>query len=288
MKRLESSCTSAAMATLEARDLYLGYERRMVVNGLDLHIPQGQVTVIVGPNGCGKTTLLAGLARLNKPLSGAVLLNGQPIGSLPTRDVARLLALLPQDASAPEGITVNELFRFGQQPHQSLMRQWSAQDQLIVESALQAANLVELADRALESMSGGQRQRAWIAMAIAQDTPLLLLDEPTSALDLGHQIEVFELVRQLSHAGKTVVMVLHDLSSACRYADHLVAMKAGRIVIEGAPDRVVTSALIEELYGVSCMLLKCPQTGAPVITAVEPLLRERQRKPCRTKVVGDA
>lgn len=288
MKRFESSCTSAAMATLEARDLYLGYERRMVVNGLDLHIPQGQVTVIVGPNGCGKSTLLAGLARLNKPLSGAVLLNGQPIGSLPTRDVARLLALLPQDASAPEGITVNELIRFGRQPHQSLMRQWSAQDQLIVESALQAANLVELADRALESMSGGQRQRAWIAMAIAQDTPLLLLDEPTSALDLGHQIEVFELVRQLSHAGKTVVMVLHDLSSACRYADHLVAMKAGRIVIEGAPDRVVTSALIEELYGVSCMLLKCPRTGAPVITAVEPLLRERQRKPCRTKVVGDA
>lgn len=288
MKRFESSCTSAAMATLEARDLYLGYERRMVVNGLDLHIPQGQVTVIVGPNGCGKSTLLAGLARLNKPLSGAVLLNGQPIGSLPTRDVARLLALLPQDASAPEGITVNELIRFGRQPHQSLMRQWSAQDQLIVESALQAANLVELADRALESMSGGQRQRAWIAMAIAQDTPLLLLDEPTSALDLGHQIEVFELVRQLSHAGKTVVMVLHDLSSACRYADHLVAMKAGRIVIEGAPDRVVTSALIEELYGVSCMLLKCPRTGAPVITAVEPLLRERQRKPCRTKVLGDA
>ncbi|VVO04355.1 ABC transporter ATP-binding protein [Pseudomonas fluorescens] len=286
MNRFESPCPGAAMATLQTRDLYLGYGRRMVVNGLDLHIPQGQVTVIVGPNGCGKSTLLAGLARLNKPRSGAVLLNGQPIGSLATRDVARLLALLPQDASAPEGITVNELIRFGRQPHQGLMRQWSAQDQLIVESALQAANLVELADRALESMSGGQRQRAWMAMAIAQDTPLLLLDEPTSALDLGHQIEVFELVRQLSHAGKTVVMVLHDLSSACRYADHLVAMKAGRIVIEGAPDTVVTSALIEELYGVSCMLVKCPRTGAPVITAVEPLPRERQRQPCRTKVVA--
>jgi iron complex transport system ATP-binding protein len=287
MKRFESSCTGAAMATLETRDLYLGYERRMVVNGLDLHIPQGQVTVIVGPNGCGKSTLLAGLARLNKPRSGAVLLNGQPIGSLPTRDVARLLALLPQDASAPEGITVNELIRFGRQPHQGLMRQWSAQDQLIVESALQAANLVELADRALESMSGGQRKRAWMAMAIAQDTPLLLLDEPTSALDLGHQIEVFELVRQLSHAGKTVVMVLHDLSSACRYADHLVAMKAGRIVNEGVPDKVVTSALIEELYGVSCMLLKCPRTGAPVITAVEPMPPGQQGQRRQTEAVTD-
>ena len=268
MNRLESPLTNA---TLETRNLCLGYERRLVVDGLDLRIPQGQVTVIVGPNGCGKSTLLAGLARLNKPRSGAVLLNGKPIGSLPTRDVARLLALLPQDASAPEGITVSELIRFGRQPHQGLMRQWSAEDQLIVDNALQAANLVDLADRALESMSGGQRQRAWIAMAIAQDTPLLLLDEPTSALDLGHQMEVFELIRQLSDAGKTVVMVLHDLSSACRYADYMVAMKAGRIVSEGAPHAVVTTDLVEELYGVSCVLMKCPDTRAPLITAIKPL-----------------
>ncbi|MFJ2691799.1 MULTISPECIES: ABC transporter ATP-binding protein [unclassified Pseudomonas] len=287
MKRFELPCIGDAMATLETRDLYLGYGRRMVVNGLNLHIPQGQVTVIVGPNGCGKSTLLAGLARLNKPRSGAVLLNGLPIGSLPTRDVARLLALLPQDASAPEGITVNELIRFGRQPHQGLMRQWSSKDQLIVENALHAADLVELADCALESMSGGQRQRAWIAMAIAQDTPLLLLDEPTSALDLGHQIEVFELVRQLTNAGKTVVMVLHDLSSACRYADHLVAMKAGRIVIEGAPDTVVTSALIEELYGVSCVLLKCPQTGTPVITAIQPLPHKQQKQQGQTEFLAE-
>jgi iron complex transport system ATP-binding protein len=252
---------------LEARDLCMGYAQTRIIENLDLLIPSGQVSAIVGPNGCGKSTLLAGLARLYKPISGSVLLDGKAIGSLPSREVARRLALLPQDASAPDGLTVNELIRFGRQPHQSLLRQWSEEDQAIVD----AADLVELADRPLESMSGGQRQRAWIAMAIAQATPLLLLDEPTSALDLGHQIEVFELIRQLAAAGKTIVMVVHDLSSACRYADHLIAMHQGQIVARGRPEEIVTAELVAHLYGVRCTLLRDPVSGTPVIAGVSRL-----------------
>lgn len=255
-------------ATLETRALRMGYGQRLIIESLDLTIPTGKVTAIVGPNGCGKSTLLSGLARLQKTLSGAVLLNGKAINTLPSREVARLLALLPQDASAPDGLTVAELIRFGRQPHQGLLRQWSEHDQAVVQAALDVADLNDLADRPLESMSGGQRQRAWIAMAIAQDTPLLLLDEPTSALDLGHQIEVFELIRQLAHVGKTIVMVVHDLSSACRYADHIVAMKQGKIVDQGAPAQIVTPALVETLYGVRCTLMQDPHTGTPVIAGV--------------------
>ncbi|WP_434457160.1 ABC transporter ATP-binding protein [Stutzerimonas urumqiensis] len=255
-------------ARLEARQLSMGYGETTVLRDLDLQLPRGQVTAIVGPNGCGKSTLLAGLARLHKPTHGAVLLNGEAINRLPTRDVARQLALLPQDASAPDGLTVAELIRFGRQPHQRLLHQWSAHDQAIVEAALQVANLAELADRPLQSMSGGQRQRAWIAMAVAQSTPLLLLDEPTSALDLGHQIEVFELIRQLAGAGKTVVMVVHDLASACRYADHLVAMNGGQVIANGPPDEVVTPELVQTLYGVHCTLLRDPLHGTPIIAGV--------------------
>nr|WP_244168408.1 MULTISPECIES: ABC transporter ATP-binding protein [Pseudomonas] len=247
----------------------MGYAHSQVIEHLDLLIPPGQVTAIVGPNGCGKSTLLAGLSRLHKPSAGAVLLDGKAIASLPSREVARRLALLPQDASAPDGLSVAELIRFGRQPHQSLLRQWSEQDQAIVDAALAAADLLELAERPLESMSGGQRQRAWIAMAIAQATPLLLLDEPTSALDLGHQIEVFELIRQLAAAGKTIVMVVHDLSSACRYADHLVAMHQGQIIAQGAPSDVVTAELVERLYGVRCVLLQDPLSATPIIAGIQ-------------------
>lgn len=260
-----TSTSQTAIAPLETRALDMAYGERAIIENLDLRLPAGQVTAIVGPNGCGKSTLLAGLARLQKPSGGSVLLDGKAIGSLPTREVARRLALLPQDASAPEGLTVAELIRFGRQPHQGMFHQWSADDQRIVDAALRAADLVELAERPLESMSGGQRQRAWIAMAIAQDTPMLLLDEPTSALDLGHQIEVFELIRQLAAVGKTIVMVVHDLSSACRYAEHLVAMKGGRLLAEGAPAHVVTTELVEALYGVRCTLMNDPVSGTPVI-----------------------
>ena len=256
-------------ANLETKSLGLDYGDTVVIQDLSLRIPNGRVTAIVGPNGCGKSTLLAGLSRLHKPARGAVLLNGKTIASQPSRQVARQLALLPQDATAPDGLTVSELIQFGRQPHQGLLRQWSSEDQEIVDAALKSTGLELLAHRPLESMSGGQRQRAWIAMAIAQATPLLLLDEPTSALDLGHQIEVFELIRGLAAAGKTVVMVVHDLSSACRYADHLVAMCGGEIVIEGKPSDVVTPQLVERLYGVRCVLMQDPLTGTPLIASME-------------------
>ena len=251
---------------LEAEALCLAHGRTPVIDGLDLALPPGRVTAIVGPNGCGKSTLLAGLARLHAPDGGAVLLDGGDIRKLPARELARRLALLPQEASAPEGLTVRDLIRFGRQPHQGWLSQWSADDQRAVEEALAAAGLEALAERPLEALSGGQRQRAWIAMTIAQQTPLLLLDEPTSALDLGHQLEVFELVRRLAAAGRTLALVLHDLASACRYADHLVAMREGRIVAQGAPAEVVTEALVRELYDVACTLLHDPVTGTPILT----------------------
>ncbi|MBW5415362.1 ABC transporter ATP-binding protein [Pseudomonas sp. MAG002Y] len=271
---MSSTVSPLLMATnehsviLETRLLELAHGQTTIINGLNLRIQPGRVTAIVGPNGCGKSTLLAGLARLLKPRAGAVLLDGKVIGELPSRQVARQLALLPQDASAPDGLTVSDLIRFGRQPHQGLLRQWSTDDEAVVDAALKAADLIELAERPLDSMSGGQRQRAWIAMAIAQQTPLLLLDEPTSALDLGHQLEVFELIRMLANAGKTVVMVVHDLSQACRYADHLVAMQSGRIIAEGVPADIVTPELVETLYGVRCVLLKDPVSGTPLIAGV--------------------
>lgn len=253
---------------LQTQHVTLGYDKLQVIDDLTVAIPDGMVTAIVGPNGCGKSTLLAGLSRLRKPSRGAVLLDGRAISSCSSREVARRLALLPQDAIAPDGMTVAELIRFGRQPHQGPLRQWSREDEEIVNNALRATQLTELADRPLEAMSGGQRQRAWIAMAVAQATPLLLLDEPTSALDLGHQIEVFELIRSLARSGKTVVMVVHDLSSACRYADHLVAMCCGGVIAEGRPMDVVTPELVERLYGVRCTLIPDPNTGTPIIAGL--------------------
>ncbi len=261
--------TSRGDVSLQAQQLTLAYRDSVIINDLSLTIPRGQVTAIVGPNGCGKSTLLAGLSRLHKPAKGAVLLNGKAIASQSSKEVARQLALLPQQASAPDGLTVSELIQFGRQPHQGVLRQWSQEDSDIVQAALDATDLNDLAHRPLESMSGGQRQRAWIAMAIAQATPLLLLDEPTSALDLGHQIEVFELIRELAAAGKTIAMVVHDLSSACRYADHLVAMNDGRIIAQGKPADIVTSELVHQLYGVHCVLLKDPVNGTPLIAGIQ-------------------
>lgn len=251
--------------SLEARKLSLAYERTTIVGDLDLHLPEGKMTVLIGANGSGKSTLLRGLGRLMKPRGGGVYLDGTAIASLPTREVARRLAILPQGPVAPEGLTVRELVAQGRYPHRSILRPWSDADQNALEEALGFTNLLDLADRPLDTLSGGQRQRAWIAMVLAQETETLLLDEPTTFLDLAHQIEVLDLVTRLNEQrGRTVVMVLHDLNQACRYAHHLVALREGRIIAQGTPGAVVSTGLISEVFGIACHVMQDPLTGTPL------------------------
>ncbi|SEG47731.1 ABC transporter ATP-binding protein [Marinobacterium lutimaris] len=255
------------VAPIEAKALEVAHGHQVIIDGLDLQLPGGKITAIVGPNGCGKSTLLNALSRVLKPKAGTILLDGRDIHREPAREVARKLALLPQETTAPEGMTVSDLVRFGRQPHQSWLSQWSEDDQYAVAKAIRSADLEGMEDRVLDELSGGQRQRAWIAMAVAQATPMLLLDEPTSALDLGHQIEVFELIRHLSaDHGKTIAMVVHDLLSACRYADHLVAMRDGEIITQGAPADILTPDLVYRLYDVHCEIMPDPVTGSPMLT----------------------
>ncbi|OIV37053.1 ABC transporter [Mangrovactinospora gilvigrisea] len=259
------------MTRLTARGVTLGYESRTVVEGLDLDVPDGRVTVIIGPNACGKSTLLRALGRLLRPEAGQVLLDGRDIARTPTKEVAREIGLLPQTPIAPEGITVADLVGRGRQPHQTWWRQWSEEDERAVLEALARTSTAELAERSVDELSGGQRQRVWIAMALAQGTDLLLLDEPTTYLDVAHQVEVLDLVRQLNRdQGRTVVAVLHDLNQAARYADHLVAMRGGRIVAEGAPADVVTAELVEEVFGLRAVVIEDPVTGTPLIVPGRP------------------
>jgi len=254
---------------LRAEGLRLAYDDRIVVDDLSLSVPPGQISAIVGANACGKSTLLRALARLLAPRAGSVLLDGRSVHGLPTRTVARQLGLLPQAPVAPEGLTVIDLVTRGRSPHQTWWRQWSAADERAVTFALRATGLSDLADRPVDELSGGQRQRAWLAMAIAQETPLLLLDEPTTFLDLAHQIDVLDLVVDLNRdEGRTVVMVLHDLNQACRYADHVIAMKAGSIVAEGEPAQVITPALVEEVFDLTCQVTTDPVSGTPMIIPV--------------------
>ncbi|MER5973016.1 ABC transporter ATP-binding protein [Streptomyces sp. NPDC002055] len=251
---------------LTARDLTLAYEQRTVVEGLDLDVPDGRVTVVVGPNACGKSTLLRALGRLLRPARGAALLDGRDLSRIPTRTVAQQLGLLPQTPAAPEAITVADLVARGRQPHQRWWQQWSAEDERAVADAMDRTAVTDLAERPVDELSGGQRQRVWIAMALAQETGLLLLDEPTTYLDIAHQIEVLDLLRQLNHQrGRTVVAVLHDLNQAARYADHLVAMKAGRIVAQGGPAEIVTAELVREVFGLDAVVVPDPVTGSPLV-----------------------
>lgn len=260
------------MTDLRAQALCLAYDDRMVIGNLDLEIGEGRITAIVGANACGKSTLLRGLARLLKPRGGAVLLDGQEIARLPTREVAKRLGLLPQAPVAPEGLTVEDLVARGRYPHQSFLRQWSREDQGQVEWALQATACTPLRRRALDELSGGQRQRAWIAMALAQDTGVLLLDEPTTYLDLAHQIDVLDLVARLHvERGRTVVVVLHDLNLAARYAQRLVAMKDGVLVASGPPAEVLTEALLAEVFDLEARVLTDPVAGTPLVVPVRRL-----------------
>ncbi|GAB2485148.1 ABC transporter ATP-binding protein [Jatrophihabitans fulvus] len=251
---------------LRADGLSLGYEGRRVVRDLDLTVPPGRVTVIAGPNACGKSTLLRGLARLLRPVAGQVVLDGQDIHSLRTKDVARTLGLLPQQPIAPDGITVAELVGRGRHPHQGWFSAWSAEDDAIVSRSLASTSTLELADRPVDSLSGGQRQRVWIAMALAQQTDLLLLDEPTTFLDVTHQVEVLDLLADLNRErGTTIVMVLHDLNLAARYADHICLMRDGVLLRGGAPAEVITAETVRETFALESLVVPCPVSGAPMV-----------------------
>lgn len=250
---------------LRAEDVTLRYGERTVSTGMTVSIPDGSFTVIVGPNACGKSTLLRALSRLLVPSGGRVLLDGSLIGDLPARQVARRLGLLPQSATAPDGITVADLVARGRYPHQSFLRQWSSVDEAAVNRAMEATRVDSLADRPVDELSGGQRQRVWIAMVLAQDTPILLLDEPTTFLDIAHQIELLDLLADLRAAGRTIVTVLHDLNHACRYASHLIAMNGGAIVAQGSPSAIVTEELVADVFGLDCVIIPDPVSATPLV-----------------------
>ena len=251
---------------LRAQELTLGYDAEDVVRDLDVAIPDGRITVIVGANACGKSTLLRGLARLLKPRRGSVLLDGRSVHEMRSVDVARVLGLLPQTPVAPDGITVADLVGRGRYPHQGWFRQWSADDDAAVAAALAATGTSDLAERPVAELSGGQRQRAWIAMALAQETDLLLLDEPTTFLDINHQVELLDLLTDLNRgSGSTIVIVMHDLNLACRYADHVIAMKEGGIVVEGAPADVIDATVVADVFGLQCEVVPDPICGTPMI-----------------------
>lgn len=252
------------MSRLHTDHLTLAYDQAVIISGMDVSIPSGQITALVGPNGCGKSTLLRGLARLLKPRGGAVLLDGKAIHSMPTKELARELGILPQGPVAPEGLTVRELVAQGRYPHQRWFQQWSGEDERATQRALVMTNMVELADRPVDALSGGQRQRAWIAMTLAQETRIVLLDEPTTFLDMSHQIEVMHLLRDLNRDGCTVVLVVHDLNLAARYAHHLIVMSEGKVKVTGAPADVMTPAMLREVFGVQADIVSDPRTGTPL------------------------
>ena len=250
---------------LEARSVSLAYDGITIVPELSVAVPPGSFTVVIGPNACGKSTLLRGLSRLLAPAAGSVVLDGRDISSYPAKEVARRLGLLPQSALAPDGITVADLVGRGRYPHQSLLRQWSSADDIAVREAMDATGTAELSARPVDALSGGQRQRVWVAMVLAQQTDLLLLDEPTTYLDVAHQVELMEPFVELNARGRTVVAVLHDLNHAARYASHIIAMRDGRIVAEGAPRDVITSERVEAVYGLPNVVIDDPVTGGPLV-----------------------
>ncbi|WP_217254337.1 ABC transporter ATP-binding protein [Streptomyces sp. AC602_WCS936] len=251
---------------LTAENVTLAYDQRVIAEELSVEIPDNSFTVIVGPNACGKSTLLRALSRMLKPTQGRVLLDGSVIQSMPAKQVARTLGLLPQSSIAPDGITVGDLVGRGRYPHQGILRQWSTEDERVVQESMAQTGISELADRYVDELSGGQRQRVWIAMALAQQTPLLLLDEPTTYLDIQHQIDVLDLCAELhEEQGRTLVAVLHDLNHAARYATHLIALRGGEIIAEGAPKDIVTADLVERVFGLRCQVIDDPETGTPLV-----------------------
>ncbi|MDM9623989.1 ABC transporter ATP-binding protein [Rhizobium sp. S96] len=263
--------------SLTANALHAGYGEAEILHDLDLVVPSGKITVIVGANACGKSTLLRAMSRLLSPRHGQVLLDGRSIHRTPPKELARTLGLLPQSPIAPEGITVADLVSRGRHPHQGLFSRWTRMDDEAVDGALTATKTSELAERSVDELSGGQRQRVWIAMALAQQTDILLLDEPTTFLDISHQVEVLDLLSDLNHArGTTVVMVLHDLNLAARYADYLVAMDEGRVHTAGTPEEVLTEDNVRQVFGLESRIITDPTSGRPMML---PIGRHRMTTP---------
>jgi iron complex transport system ATP-binding protein len=255
--------------TFQSEGITAGYDDRTILHDVSLSIPNNKISVIIGANGCGKSTLLKTMARLIKPTSGQVTLDGKPINKIPPKQLARVLGLLPQSPIVPEGITVADLIGRGRYPHQSFLKGWTKQDYEAVAEAMEIMNITEFADRSIDELSGGQRQRVWIAMALAQQTDILFLDEPTTYLDITYQVEILDLLTDLNRKrGTTIVMVLHDINLSARYADHIFALQKGRLVAEGEPSDVITSTLIEEIFGLNCTVVSDPVSGSPSVVPI--------------------
>ncbi|MEK4325576.1 ABC transporter ATP-binding protein [Paenibacillus sp. FSL R7-0312] len=249
-----------------AEQLVAGYENRTVIHGVDLVIPDHKISVIIGSNGCGKSTLLKTMARLIKPTSGKVTLDGKPISKMPAKPLARVIGLLPQSPIVPEGISVADLVGRGRFPHQSLLGGWSRKDYEAVAEAMEIMNITEFANHNIDELSGGQQQRVWIAMALAQQTDILFLDEPTTFLDITYQVEILDLLTDLNRKhGTTIVMVLHDINLSARYADHIFALHTGKLVAAGTPAEVITSMRVKEIFGLDCTVIADPVSGSPLV-----------------------
>ncbi|KIL42805.1 iron-dicitrate ABC transporter ATP-binding protein [Jeotgalibacillus alimentarius] len=255
--------------TFRADSLIAGYDQTPILHNIDVTIPSNEISIIIGANGCGKSTLLKTMARLIKPTAGEVTIGGTPIQKIPPKKLARVLGLLPQTPIVPEGITVTDLVGRGRFPHQSFMKGWSQKDYEAVSEAMDIMNITEFADRHIDELSGGQRQRVWIAMALAQQTDILFLDEPTTYLDITYQVEILDLLTDLNRKyGTTIVMVLHDINLSARYADHIFALREGKLIAEGHPSKIITSPLIEDIFGLKCSVMKDPISGSPFVVPI--------------------
>ena len=253
----------------QSENITAGYDNHTILNDVSISIPSNKISIIIGANGCGKSTLLKTMARLIKPTSGQVTMDGKPINKIPPKQLARVLGLLPQSPIVPEGITVTDLVGRGRYPHQTFLSGWTKKDYEAVSEAMEIMNITEFADRNIDELSGGQRQRVWIAMALAQQTDILFLDEPTTYLDITYQVEILDLLTDLNQKhGKTIVMVLHDINLSARYADYIFALYKGKLVAEGEPSKVITSKLIEDVFGLHCTVIKDPVSGSPSVIPI--------------------
>ncbi|WP_449538616.1 ABC transporter ATP-binding protein [Ferdinandcohnia sp. Marseille-Q9671] len=258
-----------ATHTFQAEEITAGYDNRMILHDVSMNIPSNRISIMIGANGCGKSTLLKTMARLIKPTSGRVTLNGKPINKIPPKQLARVLGLLPQTPIVPEGITVADLVGRGRFPHQTLLKGWTKKDYEAVAEAMEIMKITEFSGRNIDELSGGQRQRVWIAMALAQQTDILFLDEPTTYLDITYQVEILDLLTDLNRKhGTTIVMVLHDINLSARYADHIFALHSGKLVAEGEPSKVITSQLIEDIFGLQCTVVRDPVSDSPFVVPI--------------------